>query len=103
MTEKVRENRLRRIAERRGLVLTKSRQRDPDGITYGCYQLSDARSRLVIQGVDDPYGRGFPFRNLNEVQEWLNPSPWQAKVRSDIESLRGNEEGSIYSPGTRRA
>jgi hypothetical protein len=32
---KVRENRLRRVAERRGWKLTKSRRRDPLAIDYG--------------------------------------------------------------------
>jgi hypothetical protein len=36
MTEqKVRENRLRRVAERRGYRLTKSRRRDPEALDYG--------------------------------------------------------------------
>jgi hypothetical protein len=38
---KVRENRLRRAAERRGLRLEKSRRRDPGAIGYGTYQLID--------------------------------------------------------------
>ena len=39
--DKVRENRLRRIAERRGLKLTRSRRRDPDALDYGLYALID--------------------------------------------------------------
>jgi len=39
--EKVRENRLRRMAERQGLRLEKSRRRDPRAIDYGTYQLVD--------------------------------------------------------------
>lgn len=37
--EKVRENRLRRKAERQGYKLVKSRRRDPDATDYGTYQL----------------------------------------------------------------
>jgi hypothetical protein len=37
--EKARENRLRRMAERRGLRLEKSRRRDPGALTYGRYWL----------------------------------------------------------------
>ena len=41
--DKVRENRLRRIAERRGLALSKSRRRDPRATDYGTYSLGDQR------------------------------------------------------------
>lgn len=37
--EKVRENRLRRMAERQGLRLVKSRRRDPRALDYGLYVL----------------------------------------------------------------
>jgi hypothetical protein len=39
--EKANENRLRRMAERQGLRLTKSRTRDPHGTDYGLYALID--------------------------------------------------------------
>jgi hypothetical protein len=39
MTGDVRENRLRRMAKRQGLVLEKSRRRDPRAIDYGVYRL----------------------------------------------------------------
>lgn len=44
MTDKVRENRLRRMAERQGLVFTRSRRRDPRALDYGLYWLTDART-----------------------------------------------------------
>lgn len=37
--EKVRENRLRRMAERQGLTLTRSRRRDPRALDFGKYWL----------------------------------------------------------------
>ncbi len=37
--DKVRENRLRRMALRQGLVLRKSRRRDPRSIDYGLFWL----------------------------------------------------------------
>ena len=40
--DKVRENRLRRMAERQGLRLLKSRRRDPLAYDYGGYMLVDA-------------------------------------------------------------
>jgi hypothetical protein len=39
---KVRENRLRRMAERQGLRLVKSRRRDPLAIDYGRYRIETA-------------------------------------------------------------
>ena len=42
ITDKGRENRARRIAERRGYRLEKSRRRDPRATDYGRYQLIDA-------------------------------------------------------------
>ena len=38
-SEKVRENRLRRMAKRQGLALSKSRRRDPLAIDYGQWRL----------------------------------------------------------------
>lgn len=54
-TEKVRVNRLRRVAERRGLELTRSRRRDPKALDYGLYWLTDARTGEPVSpesGVD---------------------------------------------------
>ena len=39
MSEKTKENLLRRMADRQGLRLLKSRARDPRDLTYGGYQL----------------------------------------------------------------
>ncbi|MFR9803154.1 hypothetical protein ACL02T_12725 [Pseudonocardia sp. RS010] len=38
-TDKVRENRLRRAAERQGQILVKSRRRDPRALGFGLYVL----------------------------------------------------------------
>jgi hypothetical protein len=38
---KVQENRLRRMAERQGMMLVKSRRRDPRALDYGLYVLVD--------------------------------------------------------------
>jgi hypothetical protein len=46
--EKVRENRVRRMAERRGLHLEKSRRRDPQAVDYGTYQLIDPGINAVV-------------------------------------------------------
>lgn len=58
-TEKVRENRLRRMAERQGYRLVKSRRRDPLATDFGTYTLEGARGR--------PRG---PF-SVDELEAWL--------------------------------
>src|SRR4051794_14320879 len=47
---KVLENRLRRAAKRRGLVLVKSRSRDSSAVDYGGYTLSKAGTGAIAAG-----------------------------------------------------
>ena len=48
VVNKVHENRLRRMAERQGLLLVKSRRRDPLALDYGLYVLvSDTKGNRV--------------------------------------------------------
>lgn len=69
MTDKVRENRLRRVAERRGFYLAKSRSRDRRAIGYGCYWILDPDIHGgVIAGAE----RGHPALNLDEVEAFLD-------------------------------
>lgn len=65
---KVRENRLRRMAERRGLAIEKSRQRDPGGREYGTYRVVDPYSdnKVVAAEFNREYGL-----SLNRVEEVL--------------------------------
>ncbi len=65
--EKVRENRLRRMAERQGLILQRSRLRDPRAIGFGTYQLVNADTNTLAAG--DP-NRGFGF-TLDEIEKAL--------------------------------
>lgn len=59
---KARENRLRRAAERQGLVLRKSRTRDPLALRFGWY---------ISRGADEL----IHLKDLDDVQEWLaNPA-----------------------------
>jgi len=52
--EKVRENRLRRMADRQGLRLVKSRRRDPRSLDYGKYLLIDHQyGGSVMAGWED--------------------------------------------------
>lgn len=65
-TDKVRETRLRRMAYRQGLILRKSRTRDPRAVGHGMYCLSDFENRAVA-GTDL---MGYSM-NLDEVEVFL--------------------------------
>ena len=52
-TEKIRENRLRRMAKRQGLVLMKSRRRDFRALDFGNYWLLDRRGNFIVVGGDN--------------------------------------------------
>lgn len=68
MDEKIRENRLRRIAERQGLAVQKSRRRDPRALDYGKYRIIDPEINGVVAGAS-PWNYSM---DLDEVEEWLN-------------------------------
>lgn len=68
MTDKVRENRLRRMAERQGLRLVKSRRRDPQAVDYGTYGLIDPFLNAWIL-ADPNFGYG---HSLDEIAEYLS-------------------------------
>jgi hypothetical protein len=70
-TSKTRETRLRRKAENRGLVLQKSRRRDPYAWDYGTYQLVDASTNLIVL-ADHAMGDGFGL-SLDDIEAWLSP------------------------------
>jgi hypothetical protein len=60
--EKVRENRLRRMATRRGLLLRKSRVRDRRAIDYGKWYIVDANRNSIEAEC----------RNIDQVEAALN-------------------------------
>lgn len=65
---KVRENRLRRAAERQGLKLEKSRRRDPRAIDFGTYRLVDMRTNAVtVHSGPSDYGM-----SLEDIERALN-------------------------------
>jgi hypothetical protein len=66
--DKVRENRLRRLAKRRGYRLSKSRVRDKAALGYGGYMLIAAFGNLVMLGAD-PYSFS---ATLEDVEGYLN-------------------------------
>jgi hypothetical protein len=61
--EKVRENRLRRAASRRGLQLVKSRRRDPHARDYGLFTLVDSDDIPVAGG------------GIEDIEDWLAAEP----------------------------
>ena len=62
--EKVRENRVRRMAERQGLKLKKSGRRDPRALDYGSYWLIDIDRNVLVAG--DQWGW-----SIDDVEAWL--------------------------------
>lgn len=68
MASKIQENRVRRMAERQGLTLSKSRRRDPKALDFGGYMLINASTNTVVAGSDpSPYSL-----SLDEAEGWLN-------------------------------
>ncbi len=65
--EKVLENRVRRALDRRGLVLHKSRRRDPRAIDFGGYMIVDAATNSVVAGASPV---AFSL-TLADVEAWL--------------------------------
>ena len=53
--EKVLENRLRRIATRRGMILKKSPRRDPEARDYGLYALIDRDTNALLTGQNSAF------------------------------------------------
>lgn len=65
--EKVRENRIRRMAGRQGFVLVKSRRRDERALDYGLFDLVNASGQSVMTGETD---YSFKF-TLDQVEAFL--------------------------------
>jgi hypothetical protein len=66
--EKARINRLRRAAERQGLILVKSRVRDPLALGYGLYVMRGRRQLAHL-------------RTLDETEAWLADPASRARAR----------------------
>lgn len=61
---KARENRARRLADRKNLILSKSRRRDPEAQSFGRFWLVNDRSFVIFGGVDGAL--------LSEIEGFLN-------------------------------
>ena len=70
MTHKTYENRVRRMAERQGYRLEKSRRRDPLARGYGLYVIIEAERRLPVTHEDGP-GDTIHTLTLEEAEKWL--------------------------------
>jgi hypothetical protein len=92
-TDKVRENRLRRMAERRGLRLEKSRRRDPMAADYGTYQIIDNDTNGIVSIGGGPL-------TLSQAEAQL--CGWFTFHRAKSGEKVDAEAGSIItvSPGT---
>lgn len=67
VSEKVRENRLRRMASRQGYRVLKSRRRDDRAYDYGGYMIIDANTNFVVWGS---HPLAFCL-SLGDVEDWL--------------------------------
>jgi hypothetical protein len=66
--DKVRENRLRRMADRQGLLLRKSRRRDPNAWDYGTFELIDPSNGCTL--TPSPTGRACGI-TLDQIEHEL--------------------------------
>lgn len=67
--EKVREDRLRRKAERMGYRVTKSRSRDVDALDYGLYAIISNETNGAVNPA--LAGRWVHSWDLDTVERWL--------------------------------
>jgi hypothetical protein len=69
--ERTRENRLRRMAERQGLQIAKSRRRDVRAVGYGGFMLIDASTNGIVWGGDWQLPDGCYALDLDDVEAYL--------------------------------
>lgn len=65
--EKVRENRLRRMAERQGLKLVKSRRRDPLAVDYDLYALISQKEAAISGGWKEGGRFGYTIDEVETI------------------------------------
>jgi hypothetical protein len=79
--DKSRETRIRNMARRQGLVLEKSRRRDPAALDYGRYNLvdpgDDPAEAFVVTGVGDQ--DRYYSATLDEIETYLRSGAWSQK------------------------
>lgn len=76
--EKVRENKLRRIAQRRGFRIEKSRRKDPDALDYGGYMLIKNDINGVVLG-----STAFTYSaTLDDIEKYFGLKAGKAKPKA---------------------
>jgi hypothetical protein len=83
---KTRETRLRRMAERQGLTITKSRRRDPRAIDYGHWWVSGGGRRSV------------ELTDIDALERYLEGEGRMADYSIDFHTPGGHEIGPAASP-----
>jgi len=72
--DKVRENRIRRMAQRQGLRVVKSRRRDPQALDFGYYYIVDistGEGPFIVAGAES----GRADYTLDDVEKYLTGTP----------------------------
>jgi hypothetical protein len=93
--EKVRENRVRRMAERQGLALQKCRRRDELARGYGTYRLVDPFHNRVVASVPALGDYGL---DLDDVEDFLYESGEPRRPTLQEAAQRRNR-ANAYIPG----
>jgi hypothetical protein len=104
---KVRENRLRRMADRQGYALRKPRRRDPRALDYGelwlmqCWVQNDSGRIEQIANPESSYDAWLgPFRSLEDLEQWLTSDP---EARPGIEARKQSGEDWLAHWNQRRS
>jgi hypothetical protein len=80
--EKVRENRLRRMADRYGYRLVKSRSRDPRNVDYGLYALIDVETGGTVNAALANHWTCSWC--LDDVERWLTSGKDRSEAGQEI-------------------
>ncbi len=106
MATDTRETRLRRAAKRRGLMLVKSRRRDPGAIGYGRFCLKDRWDAARVVGVERGVGFtliGAPANRggAERFGAWLTLDAVERLLAQGIDererAIRANERMALIS------
>ena len=80
---KVQENALRRLAERRGFQIVKSRSRDPRALDYGRYKIVEVATGITVAGDNGRGGCAYTFDQAEEYLAASRPPAVAFAVRDD--------------------
>jgi hypothetical protein len=91
---KVRENSLRRLAERRGYRLVKSRSGDPRATDFGRYKIVETATGAVVAGEDGRGGCAYSFGEAEENLAAARPPQWHSRFVMTVMPKPGTRKGS---------